>query len=111
MNSSNNINRNKNKNITLCVSEKTTANINGEELKDVLVKFFQKCFSNSTDEDKFTFIQFSYNGKKTITIKSETLDFFLQKLESNKGAFQINEYYNKTSNELQFMELSNLFFP
>ena len=75
----------------------------------VFLKLFQKYFSNSTDEDKFAFIQFSYNGKKTITIKSETLDLFLQKLESNKGAFQLNENYNKTSNELQFMEFSNLF--
>ena len=83
--------RNKNKNITLCVSEKTTTNINGEELKDVLIKLFQKCFSNSTDEDKFAFIQFSYNGKKTITIKAESFDLFLQKLESNKGVFQLNE--------------------
>ena len=66
--------------------KKTTTNINGEELKDVLIKLFQKCFSNSTDEDKFAFIQFSYNGKKTI-IKAESFDLFLQKLESNKGGF------------------------
>ena len=110
MNSSNNMNQNKIKSITLCVSGKTISNINGEELKDVLIKFFQKCFSNNTDEDKFSFIQFSYNGKKTITIKSESLDFFLQKLESNKGAFQVNEKYNKKSNEIHFMEFANLFF-
>ena len=75
----------------------------------LLLKYFKKCFSNSTDEDKFAFIQFSYNGKKTITIKAESFDLFLQKLESNKGAFQLNENYNKTSNEVQFMEFSNLF--
>ena len=109
MSSTNPLNKNKYKNITLCISEKIIMNINGEELKDVLLKFFQKCFSNSTEEDKFSFIQFSYNGKKTISIKSETLDLFLQKLESNKGAFQLNENYNKTSNEFQFMEFSNLF--
>ena len=85
-------------------------NINGEELKDVIIKLFQKCFSNNSDEDKFSFIQFSYNGKKTISIKYESLDIFLQKLESNKNAFQINENYNKSSSELPFMEFSNLFF-
>ena len=110
LNSGNPLSRNRYKNITLCISEKILMNINGEELKDVLLKFFQKCFSNSTDEDKFGFIQFSYNGKKTISIKSEPIDYFLQKLESNKGAFQLNENYNKTTNEIQFMEFSNLFF-
>ena len=110
MSSSNPFYRNKNKNITLCISEKIIMNINGEELKDVLIKFYQKCFSNSTDDDKFGFIQFSCNGKKTISIRSEPLDYFLQKLESNKGAFQLNENYNKSTNEIQFMEFSNLFF-
>ena len=103
-------NKNKYKNITLCISEKIIMNINGEELKDVIIKLFQKCFSNNSDEDKFSFIQFSYNGKKTISIKYESLDIFLQKLESNKNAFQINENYNKSSSELPFMEFSNLFF-
>ena len=107
--SANPLSRNKFKNITLCISEKIIMNINGEELKDVLIKFFQKYFINCLDDDKFAFIQFSYNGKKTISIKSESLDLFLQKLESNKGAFQINENYNKTINEMQFMEFSNLF--
>ena len=103
-------NKNKYKNITLCVNEKVIMNINGEELKDVIIKYFQKCFSNNSDEDKFSFIQFSYNGKKTVSIKYESLDLFLQKLESNKNAFQIIETYNKSSTELPFMELSNLFF-
>jgi hypothetical protein len=98
------------KNITLCISEKLLQEINGDELKDVIIKFFKKCFSNSPDEDKFTYIQFSYNGKKTITIKSESLDVFLQKLESNKAAFQLNENYNKKTNEIQFLEFANLFF-
>ena len=30
-------------------------------------------------------------------------------MELNKGAFQINENYQKTNNETQFMEFSNLF--
>ena len=109
INSTNPLYRNRNKNIILCISEKILMNINGEELKDVLIKFYEKCFSNITDEDKFGFIQFSFNGKKTISIKPEPLDFFLQKLGVNKGAFQLNENYNKTANEIQFMEFSNLF--
>ena len=108
-NSANLFLRNKYKNITLCVSEKVITNINGEELKDVLIKFSRKCFSNCADEDKFGYIQFSGNGKKTISIKPDTLEVFLQKMELNKGAFQINENYQKTNNETQFMEFSNLF--
>ena len=95
--STNPLNRNRNKNLTLCISEKIIMNINGDELKDVLIKFFQKYFINCADEDKFSFIQFSYNGKKTITIKSESLDVFLQRLQSNKGCFQINDE-NKSDN-------------
>ena len=108
-NSANLFLRNKYKNITLCVSEKVITNINREELKDVLIKFFQKGFSNCADEDKFAYIQFSGNGKKTISIKPDTLEVFLQKMELNKGAFQINENYQKTNSEAQFMEFSNLF--
>ena len=54
----------KNKTIILCVSEKIVPRLNGMEIKDVLIKFFQKCFINN-ETDKFGFIQFSNNGKKT----------------------------------------------
>ena len=108
--SANLLNRNRYKNFTLCVSEKVIMNLNGEELKDVLLKFCQKCFGNNTEEDKFAYIQFSANGKKTISIKPDILDVFLQKLESNKAAFQINENYKTNNSETQFMEFSNLFF-
>ena len=105
----NNYTRNHFKNITLCVSEKLLVEINGEELKDVIIKFFKKCFSNGIEEDKFGFIQFSYNGKKTISIKSDNLSMFLQKLEGNKMAFKLNDTYIKNYNQIQFMEFSNLF--
>ena len=105
----NNYTRNHFKNITLCVSEKLLVEINGEELKDVIIKFLKKCFSNGIEEDKFGFIQFSYNGKKTISIKSDNLSMFLQKLEGNKMAFKLNDTYIKNYNQIQFMEFSNLF--
>jgi hypothetical protein len=65
--------------------------MNGDELKDVIIKFFKKCFSNGIEEDKFGFIQFSCNGKKTISIKSDSIEIFLQKLEMNKMAFKIKD--------------------
>ena len=97
----------KNKNILLCLSEKIIPRLNGMEIKDVIIKFFQKTFI-SNDTDKFGFIQFSNNGKKTITIKPQRLDGFLQKLESNKNAFQFSENYNYKNDEY-FTEFYNLF--
>ena len=101
--------RSRYKTITLCISEKVIAEINGDELKDVIIKFFKKCFSNGIEDDKFSFIQFSCNGKKTISIKSDSLEIFLQKLEVNKMAFKINDAYTKNNDRIQFMEFSNLF--
>ena len=43
-NSLNKISRNRNKNITLCISEKLLKEINGEELKDIIFKFYKKIF-------------------------------------------------------------------
>ena len=102
--------KNQYKNITLCISEKLLEEINGIELEYVLFKFFKKSFSNGIQEDKFNFIQFSCNGKKTVSIKSNSVEMFLQKLEVNKLAFKINDIYNnKTNNQIQFTEFSNLF--
>ena len=105
--SSSHLSKSRHKNISLCISEKLINEINGDELKDVLIKYLKKCFSN--EENKFCFIQFSYNGKKTVTIKSDTLEIFLQKLEANKIAFKIKDAFNKNNNEIKFMEFSNLF--
>ena len=96
----------KNKNIILCVSEKIIPKINGMEIKDVLMKYFKKCFRNNED-DKFGFIQFSNNGKKTITIKPQRLNDFLQKLESHKNAFQYTETINYKK-DAYFTEFYNL---
>ena len=43
-NSLNKISRNRSKNITLCISEKLLEEINGEELKDIIFKFYKKFF-------------------------------------------------------------------
>ena len=48
------------------------------------------------------------NYKKTITIKPQRLDGFLQKLESNKNAFQSSENYNYKKDDY-FTEFYNLF--
>ena len=101
-----NLTKNRNKNISLCISEKLIQEINGEELKDIIMKFFKKCFTN--EENDFCFIQFCYNGKKTLTISSNSLEYFLQKLEKNKIAFKIKENFNKNNIEIKFMEFSNL---
>ena len=101
--------KNRSKNIILCISEKYIKGIETDEFKYVLIKFFKKFFNNSKEEDKFSFIQFSYNGKKTISINSNLLENFLQKLESNKIAFKANNEFNKNYFNFQFLELSNLF--
>ena len=51
-------NRNLNKIITLCLSEKVLKKVNGLELKDVIIKYFQKYFIMN-ENDKFSFIQFA----------------------------------------------------
>ena len=109
LSSFNHLTRNRYKNITLCLSEKLLQEINGDELKDVIIKYYKKCFLNGTEDDKFSFIQFSCNGKKTISMKSDSFDIFLQKLETNKLAFKINDIYTQINNEIQFMDFSNLF--
>ena len=57
-----NLKKNINKIITLCISEKIFKKVNGLELKDVIIKYFQKYFVLN-ENDKFSFIQFANNGK------------------------------------------------
>ena len=102
--------KNEYKNITLCISEKLLQEINGDVLKDFLIKCYKKYFGNGLeDNNKFSFIQFSFNGKKTVSIKSKTLEIFLQKLETDKLAFKINETFTHNNKKIQFNEFSNLF--
>ena len=102
---------NKNKNIdkiiTLCLSEKILEKVNGLELKDVIIKYFQKYFATN-ENDKFSFFQFANNGKKTICFKMEQLDYFLLKIQKTNNAFGLRDSF-KTNLNLPFMELYNLF--
>ena len=100
-------NKNANKIITLCVSEKVLKKINGPELKDVIIKYFQKYFTTN-ENDKFSYIQFANNGKKTIYFKMENLDYFIQKIQKTKSTFEVSDLYVSNSN-IPFMELYNIF--
>ena len=100
-------NKNLNKIITLCLSEKILKKVNGLELKDVIIKYFQKYFAMN-ENDKFSFIQFANNGKKTVYFKMEQLDYFLLKIQKTKNTFELTDSYITNSN-LPFMELFNIF--
>ena len=101
----------KNKNlckiITLCISEKILEKVNGLEFKDVIIKYFQKYFIMN-ENDKFSYIQFAHNGKKTVYFKMEQLDYFLLKIEKTKNAFELADIFTPNSN-MPFMELYNIF--
>jgi hypothetical protein len=101
-----NQNRKLNKIITLCLSEKILEKINGEELKDVLIKYFQKYFIMN-ENDKFSFIQFANNGKKSVSIQLESLNNFLLKIQKNKIAFTLTELF-KVKDKSIFMELYSI---
>ena len=100
-------NKNLSKIITLCLSEKILKKVNGLELKDVIIKYFQKYFAMN-ENDKFSFIQFANNGKKTVYFKMEQLDYFLLKIQKTKNTFELTDSYITNSN-LPFMELFNIF--
>ena len=102
-----NVKRNINKIITLCLSEKIFKKVNGMELKDVIIKYFQKYFVLN-ENDKFSFIQFANNGKKTVYFKMEQLDSFLLKIQKAKNSFEMTDTYVTNSN-VPFMELYNIF--
>jgi hypothetical protein len=119
-------NRNINKIITLCLSEKILKKVNGLELKDVIIKYFQKYFAMN-ENDKFSFIQFANNGKKTVYFKMEQLDYFLLKIQKTKNTFELTDSYKEegyfpnfskkpseklnvgNNSNLPFMELFNIF--
>ena len=99
--------KNINKIITLCLSEKILKKINGMELKDVIIKYYQKYFVLN-ENDKFSFIQFADNGKKTVYFKLEQLDSFLLKIQKAKNSFEMTDTY-ATNTNMPFMELYNIF--
>ena len=99
-------NRKLNKVLTLCLSERILERLNGQEFKDVLIKYFQKYFI-ATENDKFSFIQFANNGKKTVSIILESLNDFLLKFQKTKEAFELTDSF-KADKDFIFMELYNI---
>jgi hypothetical protein len=59
-----------NKLINICVSEKILSQNNGIVLKDVLINYIDECFYDNNDNDKFSYVQFSNNGKKKYFYKA-----------------------------------------
>ena len=101
------VKKNINKIITLCVSEKIFNKVCGMELKDVIIKYFQKYFIFN-ENDKFNYIQFANNGKKTVYFKMEKLDSFLLKIQKAKNSFDLSDIYIKNYNR-PFTELYSIF--
>ena len=101
------VKKNINKIITLCVSEKIFNKVCGMELKDVIIKYFQKYFVFN-ENDKFNYIQFANNGKKTVYFKMEKLDSFLLKIQKAKNSFDLSDIYIKNYNR-PFTELHSIF--
>ena len=101
-----NMKKNINKIITLCISEKIFKKVNGMELKDVIIKYFQKYFVFN-ENDKFSFIKFDNNGKKSLFFKLEKLDSFLLKLQKANNFYEVTDTYETNSN-LPFLELHNV---
>ena len=94
--------------VTFCISEKILEKVNGQEFKDVLIKYIQKYFVIN-DNDKFSFVQFADNGKKTVFFKPEILNNFLLKFQKTKGTFEVTESFSTTTTSSVFSELYNIF--
>ena len=94
--------------VTFCISEKILEKVNGQEFKDVLIKYIQKYFVIN-DNDKFSFVQFADNGKKTVFFKPEILNNFLLKFQKTKGTFEVTESFSTTTTSSVFAELYNIF--
>ena len=95
------------KTVTFCMSEKILEKVNGPEFKDVLIKYFQKYFTMN-ESDKFSFLQFADNGKKTAFFKLEPLNYFLVKFQKTKGTFEFTDSFTANSSSV-FIELYNIF--
>ena len=101
-----NRNRKLNKTVTFCISEKILEKIDGQEFKDVLIKYFEKYFVMN-ENDKFSFIKFSDNGKKTAFFKPEPLNYFLLKFQKAKGTFEFTDSFTTNTSTI-FAELYNI---
>ena len=61
------------------------------------------------ENDKFSFVQFANNGKKTVYFKPEQLDYFLLKIQKAKNSFELTDSFLLNSNS-PFMELYNILY-
>jgi hypothetical protein len=95
--------------INICVSEKILFQTNGVVLKDVLIDCIEECFYDNYDNDKFSYVQFSPNGKKNIFIRPKTKEIFIQKLKIDKNEFNENNNFTYNSNNI-FNEFYNLLY-
>ena len=80
-----------NKNITICILENILEKINFENLKNVLIKFLKKYFTQN-EKDTFTFIQFGLNGLKTKLFVSQSLNKFIEKFNTVKNDVKLDDY-------------------
>ena len=99
-------NNSSNKLINICVSEKILSQNNGIVLKDVLINYIDECFYDNSDNEKFSYVQFSHNGKKNIFIKPESKEIFMQQLKIDKKEKNINNFI--LNNDNLFNEFYNL---
>ena len=97
----NNRNKTMNKNITICISEKMLEKINIQKFNDILINYLLKYFT-PVENDKFSFIQFARNGKKTLIFQPRPLNDFISILYKTKYKVEIN-------NEISNQKKSNVF--
>ena len=100
-----NKNKKMNKNIVICMSEKILGIIDGQEFNYIIINYLQKYFTQD-ENDKFSFIQFATNGKKTFFFQPRPLNEFISKLQKSK--YYNIETLNDSSNQKD-KNKSNLF--
>ena len=64
--------------------------INGEELKNIIINYLEKFYSKN-ENDKFSFIQYALNGKKTVFFQPCSSNEFIAKFHKSKSTFQSND--------------------
>ena len=97
-----------NKNITICLNEKILGNIYGQKLKNIIIKYLNKYFIEN-ENDKFSFIQFSSNGRKTLCLQSYSLKEFIIKMHKIEYAFESNAEINLKTKTCPFNGLYDIF--
>lgn len=98
------------KNITLCLSEKILKTLNEQEFKDVIIKYYKKYFIQD-ENDKFSYIQFATNGKKTLYFQPSPLNEFITKFQKSKYSIDSNNdpMINQKNKASGFLGLYDIF--